>query len=223
MISTAGHIKKYHAFCSSFFEKMHLRGTKDATIQEFIYEVEKEAFNIQDEDVRKTFKGDMLEILSEVFFCLNKTNPAVGLKDYKAVCIEEDYGVDATGTNANNNDCAVQVKYRHNPKDSILYSEIARTYASGRLQLNLPLDTANSIYIFTTAYEVTPACQAVFGDIIRVINRNIIESQVNNNAIFWEEAFKAVLDVLYQPDPIPVKKVIPTCPPGLSQLLFGKT
>jgi hypothetical protein len=165
-------------------------GVKD--ISSFINKVEKLSLPYKLDNVDpegfKTFKGDMLEILAEIFFGAFRNDPAIGLRNYEPIPIDEDYGVDAIGINVNNDDCAVQVKYRANPLESIKYEDLSKTYTSARIRNNLSLDHDNTLYLFTTSYDITIACGEVFANKLRVINRSVIASRIDNNNSFWEEA-----------------------------------
>ena len=174
-------------------------GFKDApikTIRSWIDEVERMCPRIGDEELQLKFKGDMLEVLSEIFFNCFSADESVGLKDYSPIPLEEDYGVDARGTNPANRECAVQCKYKS--FQPVLYEEIAKTYSSGRRMLGLDLDSPNSIYVFTTAVEFTTACDKVFGNTIRKIDLNVISRKVDNNHTFWQYAYDIIFATLDQ-------------------------
>ena len=136
------------------------------------------------------FRGDMLEVFSEIFFTVFGADEGVGISNYEPMDIGNDYGVDATGTNVNGHKVAVQVKYRGNPNDLIPYADIARTYTSATLQLGLS-DVANhdhTIYLFTTSSGVTGAFEKVMGRKCVIVNRAIIQHKVDNNKEFWLRA-----------------------------------
>ena len=92
-----------------------------------------------DDNLAFKFKGDLLEILGDIFFNIHSADPAVGLIDYHSIPIGEDYGVDGIGTNVNGDKVAVQMKYKANPLTKIEYKEIAKTYMAGILVHNLPI------------------------------------------------------------------------------------
>ena len=196
MLKTAGHVKKYYKACCIIFEDFKNRNGQNATLNEFMKHIKKMANEIQEEDERLVFKGDMLEILAEMFFKAFSNSPAIGLSDYEPVPLEKDYGVDGTGINAAGTKCAVQIKYRSNPEDSVLYAELARTFTSGMIQLNIPFNTDNCLYVFTTAFKVTAVCETVFGKRLRVISRDIISNEINNNVSFWEFAYNEIAETL---------------------------
>jgi hypothetical protein len=157
------------------------------TIKSFIKEVEALSLKYNILDI-PSFKGDMLEILSEIFFGAFRNDTSIGIREYNPIPLDEDYGVDAIGINVNNDKCAIQVKYRANPLDLIEYTDMAKTYTSARIRNNIPLENDNTLYLFTTAYSITTACDTVFGKKLRVINRNIIAGKIDNNHSFWDEA-----------------------------------
>lgn len=169
--------------------RMMLNFQGGTSFREFINAMERDATNAIDP---LKFKGDCLEIFAELFFNQFQNDPSVGLMNYEPVDIEDDYGVDATGFNADNRKVAVQVKYRSNPQELVLYEEIAKTFASGELLMDLDLKHKQSVYIFTTAIGVTPACKKVFGNRLVMINIDIIKQFVDNNANFWKQAYMEV-------------------------------
>jgi hypothetical protein len=196
MLKTAGHVAKHYKPCCNIFEDFLKRGTSNATLEEYMKAVEIYAKTIKDDDARLTFKGDMLEILAEIFFKAFANDPRVGLRNYAPIPLDEDYGVDGQGCNANGKKCAVQVKYRANPLDLVTYAEIARTYASGVVQLGLDLKGDNCIFVFTTANGVNFHCETVFKKMLRILNRPVIENEINNNASFWQLAFNEIRETL---------------------------
>jgi len=198
MLKIAGHVKKHYKACCIVFEDFKNRNGVKATFEEFLRFVEQWAEkNFPPEgDERDCFRGDMLEILAEIFFKAFENSPTVGLRDYTPVPLPEDYGMDGQGVNAAGNPCAVQVKYRGDPKDSVTYAEIARTYTSARLQKNLVLDKDDTIFVFTTAFDMTVACKTVFDKKLRVLNRETIAQMIDNNVSFWQHAFDEIKNTL---------------------------
>jgi len=196
MLKTKGHIGKYHVPCCIIYEDFKKRNGVKATFEEFIKSIESFTGNYS-EEVVQTYKGDMLEIFSEIFFKAFENDARFGLKNYEPVKLENDFGVDATGVNVNGHKCAIQVKFRSNPFDDILYSDIAKTYCSGRRQLGLDLDEDNSIFIFTSAHKVTVACNNVMQSTIRLISREVISTEVDNNKSFWEFAYSEIEKTLF--------------------------
>lgn len=192
MLRTSGHVKAYYEQCCNIFEDFKRRNGIDATFQGFLGSVEALSKSFPDESSSFKFKGDMLEVLAEMFFKAFFCSPIVGLTDYTPIPIVEDYGVDGTGINASGKPCVVQIKYRHDPTNLVLYEEMAKTYTSGRIQLKLPLEGDNCVYVFTSAYGVTIACQTVFGKMLRVLSHDIISNEINNNVTFWNFAYSEI-------------------------------
>lgn len=196
MLKTAGHVKKYYKECCLLYEDFKQKEGKGSTLKEFMKTITNQSKEISDEEAKLVFKGDMLEILADIFFKAFANSPQVGLTEYNPVPLEEDYGVDGFGVNAAGKQCAVQIKYRANPKDSVLYAEMARTYTSAVIQLKIPLEGEDCLYVFTTADDVTPACRTVFGKMLRVINKEIISNEINNNVNFWNFAYEEIKNTL---------------------------
>lgn len=144
-----------------------------------------------DEDARNKFKGDMLEVFSEIFFYQFQTDEALGITEYQPIEINDDYGVDARGINVNGKQTAIQVKYRSNPEDRISYADIARTFTSAVLQLHMKdvIDNDRTVFLFTNAGGVTGAFDTVMQKKTVIITRGVISTKVDNNVTFWKNAF----------------------------------
>lgn len=198
MLKTAhalGYPKEYHDFYCSFNDRQDGK-----TLRNFVSSVESlsEKIEFPDDDAKLKFKGDMLEILSEIFFCSFENDEAVGLRNYEPVLIGEDYGVDATGINPNNDKVAVQVKYRSNILDPILYEDVAKTFCSGLLNLQCDVTKPNSIYVFTTSNITSKAMDKVLGNRVRVLNFDVISRKIDNNHSFWLSAYDMIFKFLDQ-------------------------
>lgn len=164
------------------------------TIDHWVNKTEHLSGKFLDKDERNKFKGDMFEIFSEMFFNIFEADNSVGVREYEPIQSDEDYGVDAIGINVNNNACAVQIKYRANPLPEcyITYEDMSKTYSAAREYLNISLDNANTLYLFTTSGGVTISCDKVLRKKLRVINRNIISGFIDNNCNFWLKVFNEV-------------------------------
>lgn len=177
------------------------------TVREFVNAVERQAAKalkagtLRPED-ENTYKGDMLETLAEIFFRAFSYDPAVGLRDYVPVPIDQDFGVDGRGVNANGHATAVQVKYRSNATDEIFYADLARTYTSGMLQLRLDLDKPKTLFLLTTGKGAYYTATKVLGDRLVVIGRKLIGYYVDNNLGFWDYA-RAEIDCTLAVPPLP--------------------
>ena len=151
-----------------------------------------------DDDLKLKFKGDMLEVLSEIFFKNFENDEAVGIREYQPVKLDEDFGVDATGINPNNDKVAIQVKYRANPLEPILYEDVAKTFCSGLLNFQCDVTKPNSIYVFTSSNICSKAMDRVLGNRVRVINNDIISRKIDNNHSFWLNAYNMIFEFLDQ-------------------------
>jgi hypothetical protein len=195
MLKTSSHVKTHYKECCIIFEDFKNRNGVNATFDAFKGAIENSASSKPIEE-QNVFKGDMLEIFAEIFFKAFQNDPRVGLSDYTPVPLEEDYGVDGLGVNAAGKQCAVQVKFRSNPLDSVTYAELSRTYASAVLLQKIPLEGDSCLYVFTTAYDVTHPNGTVFNKMLRVISHKIISEEVDNNINFWNTAFEEIKDTL---------------------------
>lgn len=168
-------------------------GNNYKTFTHFIDIIEKFSEKIStDKEIQKTFKGDLLEIFAEIFFNIFENDPEVGLKDYTPISIDQDYGCDAVGINANGLKCAVQVKFRSNPLDNISYEELAKTDVSAKRLLDIDTSTNNSIWLFTSAFDISNSARKVFSKSIVVINKNKISYLIDNNINFWNKAWDII-------------------------------
>lgn len=195
MLKTSSHVKTHYKACCIIYEDFKNRKGVNVTLDAFKVEIEKYAATLP-ADEQYVFKGDMLEIFAEIFFKAFSNDPRIGLSDYTPVPLEEDYGVDGFGKNAAGKQCAVQVKYRNNPFDSVTYAELARTYTSAMLLQQIPLEGENCLYVFTTAYDTTSPNAVVFKSMLRVISHKIISQEVDNNINFWNMAYEEIKDTL---------------------------
>ena len=142
------------------------------------------------------FKGDNLEVLSEIFFNCFHADEAVGLREYTPTPLDEDYGVDATGINPAGTRCAVQCKFKS--FQPVLYEELAKTFASGFLNMNCEVTKPNSIYVFTNSMTHTNAIDKVLGNRVRFIDYNVIVRKIDNNHTFWQYAYDEIFNTLNQ-------------------------
>lgn len=160
------------------------------TIGEFVACVEALSQKFSSEDInnqnQNVFKGDMLEVLGELFFKSFEHDPSIGLREYDPIDLSEDFGVDGAGVNANGDMCVVQIKYRNNPLDQITYTDLAKTYTSGRCMNGFDLDKPNTIFLLTTGGSVSGSVQTVLGNRVRVIHRDIIAGFIDDNIGFWQ-------------------------------------
>jgi hypothetical protein len=172
------------------------RNGQQDTIREFINKIEQrtgtQGIVFRSDDDRMKFKGDVLEVLSELFFTRFNSDPALGLTDYTPVRISEDFGVDAKGINANGDTAVVQVKYRCNPSELIEYTDISKTFTSGILRHRLNPAKDHTVFVFTTASDVNWVCKQEFGSKLVVVNRPIIARAIDNNRNFWPLCFEEV-------------------------------
>lgn len=182
-----------HSFPDEYY-KLYTRGI--LTIDEFIRVVvamADELWPITDllgQDANYKFKGDNLEVLTEIIYNANIANTAFGLSDYTPVPISSDMGVDGIGINVIGLRAAVQVKFRTNPSDSVKYEEMAKTFTSAILQHGIPLhnNEPGTLHCVTTADALTHPTTTIFKKQLVEITRPILKSQFDGNQNFWSFA-----------------------------------
>ena len=141
--------------------------------------------------IQNDFKGDMLEILSEIFFKNSAFDDRFGLSNYTVSDSASDYGVDATGYNVNGHKCAVQCKYRVNPNpqgdDKLKYEDLAKTYFDGRENHNCDLDKDYTVFLFTTANEdsISHIIENNFKKKLVLVGRKRLSEIIHQNVNFW--------------------------------------
>jgi len=192
-------LKKISNYPLEYYEMFSfLKDPENDTLRNFISYTEKlsNKINFYSDNDRDKFKGDTLELFSEIFFNAFQNDEAIGIKEYSPVDAEEDFGVDAIGINVNGYRSMIQVKYRSNPLDVIIYADIARTFTAGVINHLLDPNQNNTIYVFTTANDVSHQCKYILGKRLIVINKQIIKTKIDNNRNFWEFAFNEIYKYL---------------------------
>lgn len=184
-----------HSYPREYFE-LYNEAQNGFTFREWNNRVVSMARSITDDDTRNKFKGDMLEVFSEIFFKNFESDEGLGITSYQPIEINDDYGVDARGINVNGKQTAIQVKYRSNPEDRISYADIARTFTSAVLQLHMKdvIDNDRTVFLFTNAGGVTGAFDTVMQKKTVIITRAVIATKVDNNVTFWKNAY----DLIYR-------------------------
>jgi hypothetical protein len=175
-----------------------------ALLSSWVREVEKTAEETnwlkilpgKDEEYKNTFKGDALELLGEYELKLCPSHNKHGLSNYTVVPLQEDYGVDATGLNVQNEIVVVQYKFRTNPLDVIHYSDLARTFASGITQFNLNSQAKKNLWLVTTGQDANSNAHKIFGSRLHVLGYNHLRKQVDGNTIFWANFLASIEKVL---------------------------
>jgi hypothetical protein len=89
-----------------------------------------------------------------------------------------DYGVDFIGSKGRTK-FICQSKYRGLNSPIPTYSELANTYTQGNIHFNIK-PKPQSIILITNSKEVSPNIDKIFGDIVRVISFDEINSKYNN-------------------------------------------
>lgn len=143
--------------------------------------------HLETEEQRNKFKGDMWEIFAELYFSILGPMLYVAVKNYTPNN-GIDYGVDGSATHSSKGHVIViQVKYRSNPADKIIYEDLAKTVAQGgsrHYDFNWA-DRPESLICFSNSGANYCAHDA-FKDTLIDIDRSFLKRTVNGNSGFWE-------------------------------------
>jgi len=173
---------------------------QEDTLREFMNAVERmvgpKGLKLRGQKDKYKFKGDALEILAELFFTRFNSDPAFGLTEYKPTNPNDDFGVDATGVNANGHLSVVQVKYRRNPANEIRYKDLAKTAIDGIYNFGVDGKQDYNVFLFTTADNVQWQAKKRLGNHLVIINRAIIKRTIDNNRNFWKLCFAEVQEYI---------------------------
>jgi len=145
----------------------------------------------KNEDELNKFKGDIFEIFCEIYSNLIKSPNECGFVNYIANDID-DYGVDGYAVNYANIKCAIQVKFRSNPTTEIDYASLAKTDCQARRQGGVETEKQNTIILFTNCKGANDNAKHVLKHSLYTVNREKIESQINGNIIFWNDAYNII-------------------------------
>jgi len=187
-------ISVYYKQVLDIFNTLDIAEQSIKTIDNWISLVENHANQIvskkDDKEKRMNdFRGDMLEILAEIFFKNSVFDDRFGLQKYTIADSTSDYGVDATGYNVNGHKCAVQCKYRANPNptgdDQIKYEDLTKTYFDGRENHECDLDKPHTVFLFTTASTYSFVIDVNFKDKLVFLGRRQLSEIIHQNNNFW--------------------------------------
>ncbi len=177
--------------------KLSIKELKECTLNSFdkviIKFSEDEKKNYTDEQKNK-LKGDIFEIFAELYSLFITSAITCGFKEYQYN--EEDYGVDGWAKNYAGNNCVVQVKFRANPNDEISYEDLAKTGFDAIFDTDyIDPKKENTIILFTNSSGANDqAIKRINRKIKRlyVVNKEIIEKEVNGNALFWQNCYEII-------------------------------
>ena len=198
-------ISVYYKQVMDIFETLDTAEQSLKTLDNWIALVENHANQIstKSNDLEKRmndFRGDMLEILAEIFFKNSVFDDRFGLQKYTVADCDSDYGVDATGFNVNGHKCAVQCKYRANPNplgdDQIKYQDLTKTYFDGRENHNCDLDKPHTVFLFTTASTYSFVIDENFKDKLVFLGRRQLSEVIHQNMNFWSIANTQIKEFL---------------------------
>jgi hypothetical protein len=190
-------ISVYHKQVKDIYETLDTAEQSMKTLDIWISLVEnhanqlgsKKSSQIDKEKTMNDFRGDMLEILAEIFFTNSVFDDRFGLHQYTIADCASDYGVDATGINVNGHKSAVQCKYRANPNptgdDQIKYEDLTKTYFDGRENHACDLDKPHTVFLCTTASTYSFIIDVNFKDKLVFLGRKQLSEIIHQNKNFW--------------------------------------
>lgn len=150
------------------------------------------------------YKGDAFEFFVELFLKINSTDNRVGVYNYKPIPPDEDNGADGTGTNMNEDNCVVQVKYRGNIEHMLTANDdhLSNLIVAGaHLGVSFDLKNKKNIrhFVFTTAKSLHfYTDEQMFKGKVKCFGYEEFRKMVDNNIHFWNECREIVRDIVEQ-------------------------
>ena len=147
---------------------------------------------------RDKYVGDGFEFFIELFLALHPNDNRIGISNYVPVQ-ENDNGVDGIGVNIHGNKCAVQIKYRSNPKYLLTSNadHLGNFMTYAMTEHNIISDNINlknyRHFIFTTAQGLHyHTDQELFKSRVKCIGYIDLRGMVDSNIPFWTNALEIV-------------------------------
>ena len=134
------------------------------------------------------YKGDGLELFSEVLIKLSSIDNRIGIGNYELIT-SNDIGVDGKGIGLNNKPATVQIKYRSNHKQMLTANEdhLSNFVMASLLHFNVDKEDKNNMLIITTAGSLSPYVKdEMYSEKVRCIGYEDLRGLVDNNNIFWD-------------------------------------
>ena len=154
----------------------------------FCSRLEKQSELFPDRYDPDVYKGDGLELFTEVLIKLSPIDNRIGIGSYMVV-EGQDIGVDGSGIGANGKPATVQVKYRGR-HDQLLTanSDHLSNFVSASLLHNGvdPNDQYNMLIITTALGLHFFTDTEMYGNKVRCLGRDELRQLVDNNGLFWD-------------------------------------
>lgn len=134
------------------------------------------------------YKGDGLELLSEVLIKLSPIDNRIGIGNYEPI-ISKDIGVDGKGIGLNGKPATVQIKYRSNHKQILTANEdhLSNFFGTSREHFNVDKEDINNMLVITTGGSISPFVQeTMFNNKMRCIGYEDLRGLIDNNNLFWD-------------------------------------
>lgn len=173
-----------------------------AKFSQFCSKLAKQAELDTDRYDRDKYVGDGMEFFVELFLKLHPCDNRVGVYNYSPFD-GEDTGVDGLGINILGERCAVQVKFRGNPKTFLTNNKdhIGNLIVSAHIHEGIDIDKENPKnfrhFVFTNAKGLHHYTDnTMYLNKVRCFGYNEFKSMLDNNMIFWATANKIVKEIV---------------------------
>lgn len=155
----------------------------------FCKNLERQSILFQDRYDSEKYKGDGLELFSEVLIKLSPMDNRIGIGNYEPIT-SNDIGVDGKGIGLNGKPATVQVKYRSNHKQMLTANEdhLSNFVMASLLHFNIDKEDKNNMLIVTTAGSLSPFVkEEMYVDKVRCLAYEDLRGLVDNNNLFWNK------------------------------------
>jgi hypothetical protein len=146
---------------------------------------------ISDKDKNKIL-GDGFELFTELLITTMGAHPHIGIGEYNPfgqLDGEDDQGIDGFGINMKLERTAIQCKFTNDPEYEFT--------ANGSTLANFIVEAGfenilrkGQLYLFTTAKGINWYTAQKWRNVVIEINRNKISKLVDNNGLFWKNAYE---------------------------------
>ena len=147
------------------------------------------------------YKGDAFEFFVELFLTIYNADNRVGVYNYKPIPPDDDCGADGTGTNINEDECVVQVKYRGNVEHMLTANDdhLSNLIVAGA-HLGIVFDKKNKKnirhFVFTTAKSLHfYTNEQMFKGKVKCFGYEEFRKMVDNNIPFWNKCREIVREL----------------------------
>ena len=167
------------------------------------------------QDKQRKFRGDAFEIFGEYVCRVTESDSRIGVRSGELVPLDEDVGVDLHGISTmGDGPVAVQFKFKSDPCHIFKLRELATWLAASG---HIFEAKGRNLILITTGLGVNHKVKQVVPN-LRVINREILRSLVDNNEGFWEDFRLSVKGSERQPKQRIIRELYPDQTQALSEI-----